>query len=205
MRFALSIAALAAVSFISPASATIWITGDSGGQIGPYIQRIEAMRRSGDRVVIDGPCLSACTMVLGSIPRNRICVTARAQLGFHAAYDLDPNGAQVTNRGGTALLMNHYPQQVRSWIARHGGLSRQMIYLSGPELSSMYSSCDSLPRDDSPAVSASRDGAAPDFSQTSSQVRADAWRQDSGVGSTSATKPISRTSARRSRRGRHQP
>jgi hypothetical protein len=205
MRYALSIAALAAVSFISPASATIWITGDSGGQIGPYIQRVEAMRRSGDRVVIDGPCLSACTMVLGSIPRNRICVTARAQLGFHAAYDLDQSGGQITNRGGTALLMNHYPQQVRSWIARHGGLSRQMIYLSGRELSSMYPSCDSLPSDNSPAVSASRGGAAPDFSQSSSQVRADAWRQESGASSTSATKPIGRTSVHKSRRGRHPP
>ena len=114
MRYALSIAAIAATVFTSPASATIWITGDSGGQIGAYLQRIDAMRRSGDRVVIDGPCLSACTMVLGAIPRNRICVTSRAQLGFHAAYDLDQSGGQVTNRGGTALLMNHYPQHVRS-------------------------------------------------------------------------------------------
>ena len=178
MRFALSIAALAAVSFISPASATIWITGDSGGQIGPYIQRIEAMRRSGDRVVIDGPCLSACTMVLGAVPRNRICVTARAKLGFHAAYDLDKSGGQVTNQGGTSLLMDHYPQEVRNWIARRGGLSRRVIYLSGPELSSMYASCDSLAGEHSRHTSTSRDvgGAASDLATP----RADAWRRQKG-------------------------
>jgi hypothetical protein len=182
MRYVLSIAALAATVVTSPASATIWITGDSGGQIGAYLQRIDAMRRSGDRVVIDGPCLSACTMVLGAIPRNRICVTSRAQLGFHAAYDLDQNGGQVTNRGGTALLMNHYPQHVRSWIARHGGLTRQMIYLSGGELSSMYPSCDSVPSDDRAGVSASRAvrGATPSL-PPSSEVRADAWRQQDGA------------------------
>ena len=55
MRYALLIAALAAASLVSPASATIWIAGDSGGQIGAYLKRIEAMRRSGEQVVIDGP------------------------------------------------------------------------------------------------------------------------------------------------------
>src|SRR5215467_13469825 len=168
MRYALSIAALAATVFTSPASATIWITGDSGGQIGAYLQRIDSMRRSGDRVVIDGPCLSACTMVLGAIPRNRICVTSRAVLGFHAAYDLDQNGMQVTSRGGTALLMNHYPQHVRSWIARRGGLSRQMMFLSGRGLASMFAPCDPSAVADRAGTSTSPmvGGWAPGFTQS---------------------------------------
>jgi hypothetical protein len=125
----------------SPASATQRITDDPGGQLGPYLQHLAAVRSSGEQVVIDGPCLSACTMVLGVIPRNRICVTPRAQLGFHAAWRPDENGAQVTSRDGTQLLMSKYPQQVRNWIAHRGGLSRQMMYLSGRELASMYPSC----------------------------------------------------------------
>jgi hypothetical protein len=185
MRYAPLIAALAAALTTSPASATIRIAGDAGGQIGTYLKRIEATRQSGERVVIDGPCLSACTMVLGAIPRNRICVTSRAQLGFHAAYDLDQNGRQVTSRGGTSLLMDHYPQQVRNWIARRGGLSGQMMYLSGRELSSMYASCDSLSR----IVG----GAAPGFAQ-SPRARADAWRRQKG------TKLIGRTAAYKTRR-----
>src|SRR5258707_7971051 len=40
--------------------------------------------------------------------------------------------------------MDHYPQHVRNWIARRGGLSGQMVYLNGRELSSMYASCGSL-------------------------------------------------------------
>src|SRR5262245_4047819 len=141
MKYAFVITALVGGLTISPASATIWITGDAGGQIGVYLQRHEAIRHSGERVVIDGSCFSACTMLLGAIPRDRICVTSRAILGFHAAYDLDQSGRQVTNRGGTWVLMNHYPQRVRNWIARRGGLSRQMMFLNGRELSSMYAPC----------------------------------------------------------------
>jgi len=142
MKHAFLIAALTGALTISPASASVRITGDGGGQLGAYLQRHEAMRQSGERVVIDGPCLSACTMVLGAIPRNRICVTSRAVLGFHAAYHLDPAGGQVTSRGGTLLLMSQYPQQVRKWIARRGGLSREMMFLSGRDLASMYASCE---------------------------------------------------------------
>jgi len=142
MKHAFLIAALTGALTISPASASVRITGDGGGQLGAYLQRHEAMRQSGERVVIDGPCLSACTMVLGAIPRNRICVTSRAVLGFHAAFHLDPAGGQVTSRGGTLLLMSQYPQQVRKWIARRGGLSREMMFLSGRDLASMYASCE---------------------------------------------------------------
>jgi len=28
-----------------------------GGQIGPYLESLVALRTSGDRVIIDGPCL----------------------------------------------------------------------------------------------------------------------------------------------------
>jgi hypothetical protein len=38
-------------------------------------------------VIIDGFCASACTIVLGTVPHDKICVTFRAKLGFHAAWD----------------------------------------------------------------------------------------------------------------------
>ena len=89
----------------------------------------------------NGPCLSACTLVLGVIPRERICVTRRARLGFHAAWHPGENGRPTPSRGGTQLLMDIYPQNVRQWIARRGGLTQDMKYLTGRELASMYSTC----------------------------------------------------------------
>ena len=90
-------AVLAALT-ASTAPAGVRIKADPGGQIGPYLEELEQLRGSGERVIIDGPCLSACTMVLGVIPRNRICVTPRARLGFHAAWHPGDNGRQVTSR-----------------------------------------------------------------------------------------------------------
>jgi hypothetical protein len=133
-------AVLAALS-VSSASAVVRITGDTGGQIGPYLEQLIAIRNSGERVIIDGPCLSACTMILGVIPRERICVTSRARLGFHAAWHHGENGRPATNRGGTQLLMAVYPANVKNWINRRGGLTREMKYLSGRELASMYPTC----------------------------------------------------------------
>ena len=123
------------------ASATMRITSDPGGQIGPYLENLASLRSSGERVVIDGPCLSACTMVLGVIPRDHLCVTPRARLGFHTAWRPDSAGRPVVSRDGTELLMTVYPQPVRDWIARRGGLSPHMKYLTGRELTSMYPVC----------------------------------------------------------------
>jgi hypothetical protein len=134
-----AILVMAAVN--SSASATIRITSDPGGQIGPYLDNLTNLRSSGEHFIIDGPCLSACTMILGVIPRDHLCVTSRARLGFHAAWRPDDAGRAVVSRDGTQLLMAVYPQQVRNWIARRGGLTPHMMYLSGRELTSMYPAC----------------------------------------------------------------
>src|SRR5262249_46501019 len=119
----LSVVLIAAATYLSnPASATVRIVNDAGGQIGPYLESLVALRSSGERVIMEGPCLSACTMVLGVIPHDRICMTSRARLGFHAAWHPGTNGQQVMSQGGTQLLMNVYPQHVRQWIASRGGL-----------------------------------------------------------------------------------
>ncbi|HZN29503.1 MAG TPA: hypothetical protein VFB88_09065, partial [Xanthobacteraceae bacterium] len=66
MRFAaLVLGAAVAASGVSAAPAAVRIKADPGGQIGPYLENLVALRSSGERVIIDGPCLSACTMVLG--------------------------------------------------------------------------------------------------------------------------------------------
>jgi hypothetical protein len=74
------------------------------------------------------------------VPRNRICVTARASLAFHSAWDPMPNGHEASAAGNRVLWAN-YPPDVRKWIIRHGGLQSQMIYLRGAELAAMYPTC----------------------------------------------------------------
>ncbi len=144
MRFrGLLLGAALLASGIVPASATMYISSDRGGQIGRYLQRFASVRSSGERVVIDGNCLSACTMVLGLIPRDRMCATSRARFGFHAAWMPDANGRPVTSAPGTEALWKVYPGKVRHWIKRHGGLSRRMIYLQGRDLAGIVPICGS--------------------------------------------------------------
>jgi hypothetical protein len=128
-------------SAIGPAKAEMRISEDRGGQIGRYLQAFAMLRSSGERVVVDGNCLSACTLVLGVIPRDRICATSRARFGFHAAWMPDEDGRPVTSRMGTQALWDVYPPSVRGWINRHGGLTRRMIFLQGSALHGIVQSC----------------------------------------------------------------
>ncbi len=125
----------------SDASALMRIQEDMGGRIGHYVETFAAIRDSGERVMIDGPCLSACTMVLGLIPRERICVTERALFGFHAAWVPGPHGRPVYSPIGTQTLWQVYPAHVKRWIVNKGGLRRKMIFLRGRELAAMYPEC----------------------------------------------------------------
>jgi hypothetical protein len=143
MRFSrLLLSAAVLASLVVPASATMRIAEDHGGQIGQYLQAYALMRSSGENIVIDGNCLSACTLVLGLIPRNRICATHNARLGFHAAWMPGNDGHPVTSALGTQALWNIYPGSVQHWINRHGGLSRHMIFLQGRELYAFVPSCE---------------------------------------------------------------
>ena len=98
MKIAVLAGAVAAALTVATAHATVRIKADPGGQIGPYLENLVALRGSGERVIIDGPCLSACTMLLGVIPHNRICVTPRARLG-----GLSPRMMYLSGRELTAM------------------------------------------------------------------------------------------------------
>lgn len=133
---------LASALVTSVASADIRITNDPGGEITAYLRKFHDIRDSGERLVIDGPCLSACTLFTALIPPDQVCVTRRAVLGFHAAsyYD-DTSRSLVPTRAGTRLVMRLYPPAIRSWIARHGGLTPRLIGLRGRELAALYNIC----------------------------------------------------------------
>jgi hypothetical protein len=124
-----------------PAIAEVRIRADMGGQIKSYLQKYAAVRDGGERLVVDGTCMSACTLALGLVPRDRICVTRKAVLGFHAAWDPSDDGRQLHSEGGTALMMSIYPAEIRTWIERRGGLNRKTMLLRGRELAALYPTC----------------------------------------------------------------
>jgi len=125
----------------APARAEIRILASPGGQVGPFLDLFDKVRETGERVVIDGPCLSACTLVLSIVPNERICVTRRAVLGFHAARSVDRRGRTYAEPEASELVLQTYPTPVRDWIGRHGGLTSRLLLLRGRELKAIYRAC----------------------------------------------------------------
>ena len=139
MKVFLIIAALLAA--MVPARAEVRILASPGGQVGPFLELFDRVRESGERVVIDGPCLSACTLVLSTVPSERICVTRRAVLGFHAARSMDQRGRMYAEPEASQAVLEAYPAPVRDWIRRRGGLTSRLLLLRGRDLAAIYPRC----------------------------------------------------------------
>jgi len=135
--FLLSLCLVYACATSALADVRIW--NDAGGEISSYLHRAKEARASGELTVIDGPCMSACTLLVFSLPKDKVCVTPRAELGFHVA-STDLAGLHPS-KVGTQVVMQIYPPSIRSWIARHGGLKRDPIYLRGAELDKFVQPC----------------------------------------------------------------
>jgi hypothetical protein len=74
---------------------------------------------------------SACTVLIGYIPRQHICVAPGGYLGFHWA----------TAGFATQELWSAYPSDIRLWISQHGGLSDQMLWLQAPSIYRYFRKC----------------------------------------------------------------
>ena len=135
------LAAVLLLAGIGASQAELRIAEDRGGRIGTYVDRYQGLRSSGESVIIDGLCASACTIVLGAVAHDKICVTSNANLAFHAAWDFGANGRAVTNPEATQMLYSMYPTPVQRWISQRGGLTPRMLFLHGKQLMSMYKPC----------------------------------------------------------------
>jgi hypothetical protein len=152
------LAAVLLLAGVGASHAVVRIADDRGGRIGTYVDKYQGLRTSGETVIIDGLCASACTIILGAISSDKICVTSHAELGFHAAWDFGANGRAVTNTEATHMLYSMYPQAVKKWISARGGLTPRMIFLRGKQLQALYKPCylDAQASAPKPAAASSR-------------------------------------------------
>src|SRR5437773_3870797 len=128
MRITSLVLLFLSVLVATPARADLHITRDHGGYVEEYKTKYKRIRDRKERVIIDGICNSACTLVFGIVPMNKICVTPKASLGFHQAYydKAFTFGMKVTSLEGTSDLMSYYPDTVKDGIRRNGGLPTQV-------------------------------------------------------------------------------
>lgn len=113
------------------AGETIDVFDNRGGRVADYNARWAALAARGVSVRIVGPCQSACTVLLGHIPRSRICVTPAGAFGFHLAR----------LESATATLWNAYQPDIRAWINARGGLKKEFIWMRAPETYRFFRKC----------------------------------------------------------------
>jgi len=124
---------VAALMLASPAASavTVEVSDDHGGILSLYQAQWADLAAKDVSVEIVGPCVSACTILFGYIPSAKICVTANASLGFHLG----------TAQFATDALWKAYPDAIRDWIAEHGGLTYQILWLRPPEIYRFFRQC----------------------------------------------------------------
>src|SRR5262249_562845 len=125
------VAAVLACCVLPAWAETIEVAHDRGGRLIDYAARWATHRREGAHVRVAGPCYSECTVLIGQIPRDHICVTPEASFGFHLADVSDT----------TAALWRTYPTEIKVWISNHGGLRGQMLLLRAPEVQRLFPRC----------------------------------------------------------------
>ena len=127
-----SLVLVALLCIAVPAAAeTIDVFDNHGGSVVEYNARWVELAARGVSVRIVGPCQSACTVLLGHIPRSRICVTSAASFGFHLAHE----------SSASSILWNSYQPDIRAWIDQNGGLQRDFIWLRAPETFRFFRKC----------------------------------------------------------------
>lgn len=128
---ALFVFALSLVAGIARAE-TVDIKGDWGGFLVAYEAKWKKLAKEGATIRISGPCVSACTVVAGFVPRKDICVTPQGSMGFHKAI---PDFI-------TPTLWKDYPPDIQDWITKKGGLSYSLMWLQAPEIYKYFRRCD---------------------------------------------------------------
>ncbi|RWH31904.1 hypothetical protein [Mesorhizobium sp.] len=129
--FAGLILIIACMAASMAAAETINVSDDHGGSVAAYSQRWKGLAARGVNVRIVGKCQSACTVLLGYIPRSRIWVMPAASFGFHLAHRTDM----------TAVLWNANAADIRGWINAHGGLASQLKWMSAPDTYRYFHRC----------------------------------------------------------------
>ena len=113
------------------AAETIEVSDNHGGSVVAYDSRWAGLAARGVDVKIVGPCQSACTVLLGHIPRGKICVTPSASFGFHLA----------NLPSATATLRGAYQSDITAWIDAHGGLKKDFIWMRAPDIYRFFKKC----------------------------------------------------------------
>ena len=114
---------MSACEVINESESNIHVRYDEGGSIQKYQRDIARYNALGQTVVIDGKCMSACTMFLGA---DNVCVTPRAEFLFHGAI---PTAIGETRKNQNAVMAAYYPDPLRKWFYESGASQYTVVFM----------------------------------------------------------------------------
>jgi hypothetical protein len=142
-----AVASLFCTSVVAEPTGMVWpaiacgnpcvISDDAGGIVDTYEAQARLMAATNIPVIVDGPCMSACTIFV-DIDRANICLTERALLGYHKS---------VYKKGDDDVFgdIEYSTPGLEDYIKSHGGLpdpdSGHLLMLNSHEAGQFYKAC----------------------------------------------------------------
>jgi len=104
---------------------SILIREGVGGRLNGMLETLEYLDQHPEKtVIIDGPCASACTLLLGK--PNNVMFTERAVFRFHSVswrYLDDLDSPIALSLEGNLKMMEVLPAPVREWVVENNALA----------------------------------------------------------------------------------
>lgn len=103
---------------------TLYIREGRGGDLQGMLRTLRWLRQHPNKlIVIDGPCFSACTLLLSL--QNNVTYTERARFFFHSASTaiMMPDGElrdQKLSPSGNEQMLEVLPEEIAEWILEVG-------------------------------------------------------------------------------------
>lgn len=95
------------------------VSFNAGGEVSSFKAAAREAKRTGRRVVINGPCLSACA-IFADDARSQVCITSKARFGFHKGFVVDQPMAGGHYRLVKRFTPSHSPD-IANWVKKNGG------------------------------------------------------------------------------------
>lgn len=109
-----------------------------GGWVRQYVEAADALRHRGNKLVIDGKCISACA-IMADFARPNVCLTDKAEFWFHMAS----REFALTN-GIVAIEYSEPPTSpdIRNWVKSKGGFPiHSFVKMSYAEARKFWPDC----------------------------------------------------------------
>lgn len=120
------------------------VKGSPGGVIDDFEAAAHAINQSHVRVVIAGPCYSACALFADKA-RAHVCITANAEFGFHQASIsyVSADGRILGIGPDTENPLPGDSKDIDAWVRAHGGYPppNDLLIMNFAEAHKFWKSC----------------------------------------------------------------